>query len=50
MAKRQVKKTTRQHIPAAPAKKGPALALNSALNRQMRKLLGKHYRAKYGVK
>jgi hypothetical protein len=50
MAKRQVTKTTRQRIPAPPTKAGLAPALSSTLNRQMRKVLGKHYRAKYGVK
>jgi hypothetical protein len=33
----------------AQAKRHP-LALNPALNRQTRKVLAKHYRAKYGVK
>jgi hypothetical protein len=50
MAKSQPKKETRQPMPPVPPKTGPARALNTALNRQMRKLLGKHYRAKYGVK
>jgi hypothetical protein len=50
MAKRPATKTARQRTPPPPVKTGPALALNSALNRQVRKMLGKHYRAKYGVK
>jgi len=50
MVKRQVVRTSTRRMAAAPKQRASALALKSAVNRQMRKLLGKHYRAKYGVK
>jgi len=34
----------------APARGRNPFALNQNLNRQTRKVLGKHYRAKFGVK
>jgi hypothetical protein len=34
----------------APAKSRNPFALNPNFNRQTRKMLGKHYRAKFGVK
>jgi hypothetical protein len=49
MAKRQTGSPLRQRS-SPPAGKNSAPALKAALNRQVRKLLGKHYRAKYGVK
>jgi hypothetical protein len=36
--------------PTAPAKSKNPSALNPNFNQQTRKLLGKHYRAKFGVK
>ncbi len=35
--------------PAGPAKSRNPFALNQDFNQQSRKLLGKHYRAKFGV-
>ena len=55
MAKRPAK-PARSPAPARPQARGVGpsglnrTALNSNLNRQTRKVLGKHYRAKYGVK
>jgi hypothetical protein len=44
-------KSAKRRLPAPPAaKSGHSFTLNPNLNRQMRKVLGKHYRAKYGVK
>ena len=51
MSKRSTAKPAKRRIPAPPqAKSGHAFTLNPNLNRQTRKVLGKHYRAKYGVK
>ena len=36
--------------PPAPAKSRNPFALNPNFNQQTRKMLGKHYRAKFGVK
>ena len=55
MAKRPAK-PARSRAPALPQARGGGrsgfnrTALNPDLNRQTRKVLGKHYRAKYGVK
>ena len=37
-------------LPPAPAKSRNPFALNPNFNQQTRKMLGKHYRAKFGVK
>lgn len=51
MSKRSTTKPAKRLVPApAQAKSGHSFTLNPNLNRQMRKVLGKHYRAKYGVK
>jgi hypothetical protein len=39
-----------KHRAPAPPQGGRPFALNPNLNRQTRKILSKHYRAKYGVK
>jgi hypothetical protein len=42
-------KSSARAAPAAPKSRNP-FALNPNFNQQTRKLLGKHYRAKFGVK
>lgn len=42
-------KPIKPRVPAPP-QGGRPFALNPNLNRQTRKILSKHYRAKYGVK
>jgi hypothetical protein len=49
MAKRAAPKPPGGKTPARGKTRNP-LALNAQLNRQTRKVLGKHYRAKFGVK
>ena len=48
MRKRSTAKSPK--APAARAPRGRAPAPNPNLNQQMRRVLGQHYRAKYGVK
>ena len=50
MAKNTGKKKSPKPGAAQPAKSRNPFALNSAFNDQTRKMLGKHYRAKFGVK
>ncbi len=51
MNKRAAAKPARRHQAAPARAKGRhAFTLNPMLTRQTRKVLGKHYRAKYGVK
>ena len=51
MAKRPIAKPTKHRVPAPPQAKGRhPFILNANLNQQTRKVLSKHYRAKYGVK
>jgi hypothetical protein len=40
----------RKPVAPAPARSKNRFALNPNFNQQMRKVLGKHYRAKFGVK
>ncbi len=49
MAKPTLHKPPKPAAPA-PAKSRNPFALNPNFNQQMRKVLGKHYRAKFGVK
>ena len=49
MAKPSAAKPVRPKMPA-PAKTKNPFALNPHFNQQTRKMLGKHYRAKFGVK
>lgn len=49
MAKRSPSKPP-QRAPAPRAKGAKPFALNPRFTQQTRKMLGKHYRAKYGVK
>ena len=49
MAKPAPPKRSKAKPPALPLSKNP-FALNPNFNQQMRKVLGKHYRAKFGVK
>jgi hypothetical protein len=49
MAKSPAPKPARPATPA-PAKSRNPFALNPNFNQQTRKTLGKHYRAKFGVK
>ena len=49
MAKQSAPKPARPALPE-PAKSKNPFALNPNFNQQTRKLLGKHYRAKFGVK
>ena len=51
MGKRSAPKPPAPRAPAPRQAQGPrAFALNPNVNRQTRKMLAKHYRAKYGVK
>ena len=51
MSKQSPPRTDRPRSSALPPEKARRpLVLNRNLNRQTRKVLGKHYRAKYGVK
>ena len=49
MAKNKTKEP-RSRAPAPKAASRNPFALNAEFNRQTRKVLGKHYRAKFGVK
>jgi hypothetical protein len=49
MAKPTPPKSSKPALPA-PAKSRNPVALNPNFNQQTRKMLGKHYRAKFGVK
>jgi hypothetical protein len=49
MTKPSPPKPPKPAIPAPPKSKNP-FALNPNFNQQTRKMLGKHYRAKFGVK
>ena len=48
MRKRSTAKSPKPPAPRPP--QGPAPAHNPNLNQQTRRVLGQHYRAKYGVK
>ena len=52
MSKTSPPKPVKSGSPAhhAPAKSKNPFALNPRFNQQTRKMLGKHYRAKFGVK
>jgi len=49
MSKHSLPKPAQPALPA-PAKSRNPFALNPNFNQQTRKMLGKHYRAKFGVK
>jgi hypothetical protein len=49
MTKTALPKPQKPALPA-PAKSKNPFALNANFNQQTRKMLGKHYRAKFGVK
>ena len=49
MTKRAAPKPPGANLPVRAKGRNP-FALNARLNRQTRKVLGKHYRAKFGVK
>jgi hypothetical protein len=48
MRKRSTAKSPKPQAPRPP--RAPVPALNPNLNQQTRRMLGQHYRAKYGVK
>jgi hypothetical protein len=48
MRKRSAAKSPKPQVARPP--RGPLPALNPNLNQQTRRMLGQHYRAKYGVK
>ena len=51
MTKRPAARPAKHRVPAPPQAKGRhPFTLNRNLNQQTRKVLSKHYRAKYGVK
>lgn len=50
MTKKTLSKPAKPAKPAVPARRGASPARNPNLNQQTRKILGQHYRAKYGVK
>ncbi len=49
MTKQSLRKPPKRATPA-PVKSRNPFALNPNFNQQTRKMLGKHYRAKFGVK